>query len=43
MKNIKVDEDTWRKLMLVKYKTGKSKVGEIIKELLEAHIKVKRF
>ena len=42
MKNVKVKEEVWRELMLIKYKMGKKRAGEVIEELLKFYKKRKK-
>jgi len=42
MKNIKVSDESWKNLMMIKYELGKSSVSEVIDELLKIHRRTKR-
>ncbi len=39
MKNVKVREETWINLMMIKYRLGKATVSEVVEELLRHYKK----
>jgi hypothetical protein len=38
VKTLRVEEDTWRELMILKYKLRKQDMNELLKYLLERHL-----